>query len=98
MEGVFLTCGQLAVDFMRLVSRCPFFYNITVFILNLERCSRDFVVASDVLLADGYLSDIVLHGNFGYLAGFVYGKLHIFGICITIRSILFVERIFLTCN
>ena len=98
MERIFLTCNQLAVDFMRFVRRCPFFYNITVFILNLERCSRDFVVTSDVLLADGYLSDIVLHGNFGYLVGLVYGKLHIFGICISIRSMLFMERIFLTCN
>ena len=98
MERIFLTCNQLAIDFVRLVGRCPFFYNITVFILNLEGCSWDFVVASDVLLANGYLSHIVLHGNFGYLAGFVYGKLHIFRICISIRSILFVERIFLTCN
>ena len=63
MEGVFLTCGQLAVDFMRLVRRCPFFYDIPVFILNLERCSWDFVVAGDVLLADGYLGYIVLHDN-----------------------------------
>ena len=63
MEGVFLTCGQLAVDFMRLVCRCPFFYDIPVFILNLEGCSWDFVVASDVLLADGYLGHIVLHDN-----------------------------------
>ena len=63
MEGVFLTCGQLAVDFMRLVRRCPFFYDIPVFILNLEGCSWDFVVASDVLLADGYLGHIVLHDN-----------------------------------
>ena len=98
MERIFLACNQFAIDFVRLVSRCPFFYNITVFILNLERCSRDFVVASDVLLADGYLSHIVLHGNFGYLVGLVYGKLHIFGICISIRSMLFMERIFLTCN
>ena len=98
MERIFLTCNQLAVDFVRLVGRCPFFYNITVFILNLEGCSWDFVVASDVLLADGYLSHIVLHGNFGYLVGLVYGKLHIFGICISIRSMLFMERIFLTCN
>ena len=98
MERIFLTCNQLAVDFMRFVRRCPFFYNITVFILNLERCSWDFLIASDVLLADGYLSHIVLHGNFGYLAGFVYGKLHIFRICISIRSMLFMERIFLTCN
>ena len=98
MERIFLTCNQLAVDFMRLVNRCPFFYDIPVFILNLERCSWDFLIASDVLLADGYLGDIVLHGNFGYLSGFVYGKLHIFRICISIRSILFVERIFLTCN
>ena len=98
MERIFLTCNQLAVDFMRFVRRCPFFYNITVFILNLERCSWDFLIASDVLLADGYLSHIVLHGNFGYLVGLVYGKLHIFGICITIRSIFFMERIFLTCN
>ena len=98
MERIFLTCNQLAIDFVRLVGRCPFFYNITVFILNLEGCSWDFVVASDVLLADGYLSHIVLHGNFGYLVGLVYGKLHIFGICISIRSMLFMERIFLTCN
>ena len=63
MEGVFLTCSQLAVDFMRLVCRCPFFYDIPVFILNLEGCSWDFVVASDVLLADGYLGHIVLHDN-----------------------------------
>ena len=83
---------------MRLVGRCPFVYNITVFILNLEGCSWDFVVASDVLLANGYLSHIVLHGNFGYLSGFVYGKLHIFRICISIRSMLFMERIFLACN
>ena len=83
---------------MRLIGRCPFVYNITVFILNLEGCSWDFVVASDVLLANGYLSHIVLHGNFGYLSGFVYGKLHIFRICISIRSILFMERIFLACN
>ena len=63
MEGVFLTCGQLAIDFMRLVRRCPFFYDIPVFILNLEGCSWDFVVAGDVLLADGYLGYIVLHDN-----------------------------------
>ena len=98
MERIFLACNQLAVDFVRLVRRCPFVYNITVFILNLERCPRDFIVASDVLLADGYLGHIVVHGNFRYLAGLIYGKLHIFRICISIRSILFMERIFLACN
>ena len=101
MERIFLTCNQLAVDFMRLVSRCPFVYNITVFILNLERCSRNFLVASDVLLANGYLGRIIFHENrtidifavYGYLACCIHNKFNGFCNCVTIRSGFFCQGI-----
>ena len=101
MERIFLACNQLAVDFVRLVRRCPFVYNITVFILNLERCSWDFVVASDVLLADGYLGRIIFHENctidifavYGYLACCIHNKFNGFCNRVTIRSGFFCQGI-----
>ena len=101
MERIFLTCNQLAVDFVRLVGRCPFFYNITVFILNLEGCSWDFVVASNVLLADGYLGRIIFHENrtidifavYGYLACCIHNKFNGFCNRVTIWSGFFCQGI-----
>ena len=101
MERIFLTCNQLTVDFVRLVGRCPFVYNITVFILNLEGCSWDFVVASDVLLADGYLGRIIFHENrtidifavYGYLACCIHNKFNGFCNRVTIWSGFFCQGI-----
>ena len=101
MERIFLTCNQLAIDFVRLVGRCPFVYNITVFILNLERCSRNFVVASDVLLANGYLGRIIFHENrtidifavYGYLACCIHDKFNGFCNRVTIWSGFFCQGI-----
>ena len=98
--------GQLAVNHVSFCAGCPSidfgFYRFALFVFSyfvqFQFCTSQFVWTSQCLLADGYLCDIVLHGNFGYLAGFVHGKLHIFGICIAMRSIIFMERIFLTCN
>ena len=98
--------NQLAIDDMCFCAGCPSidfgFNRFTLFVfgyfVQFQFCTSQFIRTSHCLFADGYLCDIVLHGNFGYLSGFVYGKLHIFRICITIRSIFFMERIFLTCN
>ena len=86
---------------MRLIGRCPFVYNITVFILNLEGCSWDFVVTSDVLLADGYLGRIIFHENrtidifavYGYLACCIHNKFNGFCNRVTIWSGFFCQGI-----
>ena len=98
--------NQLAIDDMCFCAGCPSihfgFYCFALFvfgyIVQFQFCTSQFIRTNQCLFADRYLCDIVVHGNFGYLAGFVYGKLHIFGICITIRSIFFMEGVFLTCG
>ena len=108
VERIGLTCNQLSADVMRLVGGCPFFDDIIVFILNLEGCSRYFVLTGNISLVNGYLCDIIFHDDHAVfvLVCCVYcncavlfnRKGEIFSIRITIRSILFVERIGLTCN
>ena len=108
VERIGLTCNQLSADVMRLVGGCPFFDDIIVFILNLEGCSRYFVLTGNISLVNGYLCDIILHDDHAVfvLVCCVYcncavlfnRKGEIFSIRITIRSILFVERIGLTSN
>ena len=108
VERIGLTCNQLSADVMRLVGGCPFFNDLTSFILYLEGCFRYFVLTGNISLVNGYLCDIILHDDHAVfiLVCCVYcncailfnRKGEIFSIRITIRSILFVERIGLTSN
>ena len=108
VERIGLTCNQLSADVMRLVGGCPFFNDLTSFILYLEGCFRYFVLTGNISLVNGYLCDIIFHDDHAVfvLVCCVYcncavlfnRKGEIFSIRITIRSILFVERIGLTCN
>ena len=106
MEGVSLASNQLFVDFVRLVGGSPFFDDLTGFILDLKLCSRNFLVASNVLLADGYLGGIIFHHDnaasiyifavfvlYCNLAVLVNGKGHGFCQYIAVRSGFFCQGV-----
>ena len=106
MEGVSLASNQLFVDFVRLVGGSPFFDDLTGFILDLKLCSRNFLVASNVLLADGYLGGIIFHHDnaasiyifavlvlYCNLAVLVNGKGHGFCQYIAVRSGFFCQSV-----
>ena len=106
VEGVSLASNQLFVDFVRLVGGSPFFDDLTGFILDLKLCSRNFLVASNVLLADGYLGGIIFHHDnaasiyifavfvlYCNLAVLVNGKGHGFCQYIAVRSGFFCQSV-----
>ena len=103
MERIGLTSNQLSADVMRLVGGCPFFNDLTSFILYLEGCFRYFVLTGNISLVNGYLCDIIFHDDHAVfvLVCCIYcdravlfnRKGDIFGICITIRSSSFFQRI-----
>ena len=106
MERVSLASNQLFVDFVWLVGGSPFFDDLTGFILDLKLCSRNFLVTSNVLLADGYLGGVILHDNdaasihifavfvlYCNLAVLVNGKGHGFCQYIAVRSGFFCQSV-----
>ena len=106
VERVSLAGNQLFVDFVRLVGGSPFFDDLTGFILDLKLCSRNFLVASNVLLADGYLGGIIFHHDnaasihifavfvlYCNLAVLVNGKGHGFCQYIAVRSGFFCQSV-----
>ena len=101
MQRIGFACGQFCFDVVCICTRYPFFYHIAILIQNLERCTWDFLRASQILLADGNLCGIILHRNhaaniitiYGNLAGFVYSKGNGFCNGITVRSGFFCQGV-----
>ena len=101
MQRIGFACGQFPFNFVRLIRRSPFFYYIAVFVNHLQGCSWYFLIASDVLLADGNLCGIILHdynaanviSTYGDLAVFCYSKGNGFCYNVAIRCSLFSQGI-----
>ena len=97
-QPVSCTSGQNAFQIMRLIGGCPAFNQLTICIIQGELCTWQFFASCQILLADGYLCGIILHGYSLQLAVCTNGKGNIFCICITIRSTNFMQRIGFACG
>ena len=97
-QPVSCTSGQNAFQIMRLIGGCPAFNQLTICIIQGELCTWQFFASCQILLADGYLCGVVLHGYSLQLAVCTNGKGNIFCICITIRSTNFMQRIGFACG
>ena len=89
-ECVSFACGQNSFDQMCFAGRDPFFNDVAVLVDDLQRCSRQFLTAGQIILGDRYLGGIVLHVDLGDGAVCVHRKLLILCQHIASRSIGFV--------
>ena len=106
LQDIGFSCGQLFLYGMRLIGGCPFFYNLAILVQNLEGCSRNFFATGEILLADGYLCNVILHDNctidilavYGNRAILFYRKGNVFCISVAFRCIFFMQRVGFACN
>ena len=106
LQNVSFPCGQLFLYGMRLIGGDPFLYNLAILVQNLEGCTRNFFATGEILLADGYLCNVILHDNctvdilaiYGNRAILFYCKGNVFCISVAFRCIFFMQCVGFACN
>ena len=93
VENVLRTSCQNAGNFMCCAVGYPAVNDIALHIPDFQRCTGNFIFASDVLFGDRYLGGIVLHVNCCDRAVRINRKLHIACQYITVRCCFLVEDV-----